>query len=328
MPASAQPSLRSYLGIAKETTKGTPVAATAFIPIMKDSFKPVDVIDPLYDTGLRGSMAENYNYIQGRRHTTTDAGGVVFADTVGYWLGGIMGSVATTGSSAPYTHTISLKNATTGDAQPTSFTLTDYYVAGNRYYPGCQITDFSMTFNADGQLEYTTKMSGFPSQTTSAATPSFSTVVPTPVWAGTVSIGGASIAYTTAGTITMTRKNEVIYGISSTQGPYEVFLGALDTTGNLTFVMENDDELTRYLTNTQPALTFTWAQGAGATATSIGFTLTKGAYTTAAIDRSADHVTITLDINAIANTTDAGSTAGYAPIKWSLTNAVTSGTYQ
>ena len=326
--ASAQPSVRSYLGIAKEVTKGTSVPPTDFIPINKDSFKPVDVIGALYDTGLRGSMAENYRYTQGRRNTTADLGGVAFADTMGYWVAGVMGSVATVGASAPYTHTMSLKNATSGDAQPTSYTLTDYYVAGNRYYPGCQVTDFTLTFNADGQLEYTTKVMGFPSETVAAVTPTFSTTIPTPVWEGTVSVGGSVIGYTTAGSITCTRKSEAIFGIGNSQGPYEVFLGALDTTGSFTFVMENDDQLLNFLSNTQPALTLDWTQGAGATLTQIAFTVTKGAYTTAAIDRSADHVTIQVDVAAIANTTDAGSTGGYAPIKWTLKNAVVSGTYQ
>lgn len=326
--ASAQPSVRSYLGIALEVTPATPVAATDFIPVNKDAIKPVDIIAPLYDQGLRGSMAENYNYIQGRRHTEIDVAGPAFADTVGFWLGGIMGSVATTGGSAPYTHEITLKNATSGDAQPTSFTLEDYYVSGNRYYPGCKVTDFTLTFNSDGMLEYTAKLMGHPSQTTSAATPSFSAVVPTPVWRGTVSIGGTTIGYTTNGTVTCTRKAEAIFGINTEQGPYEVFVGALDATGNFTFVMENDAQLTNFLNNSQPALVVTFAQGSGATATSISFTVTKGAYTTAAIDRSGDHVAITVDFSAIANTTDAGATAGYSPIAWTLQNAVTSGTYQ
>jgi hypothetical protein len=325
---SAQPSVRSYLGVAKEVTPATPVVASAFIPVNKDSLKPVDIIAPLYDTGLRGSMAENYTYIQGRRHTEIDVAGPAFADTVGWWLGSIMGSVATVGASAPYTHTISLKNATTGDAQPTSLTLEDYYVSGNRFYPGCKVSDFTLTFNSDGMLEYTTKLMGHPSSTTSAATPSFSAVVPTPVWRGAVSVGGTTIGYTTAASVTMTRKSEAIFGINTDQGPYEVFVGALDATGNMTFVMENDDQLTNFLSNSQPALTCTFAQGTGATATSIAFTITKGAYTTAAIDRAGEHVSITVDIAAIANTTDAGSTAGFAPIKWTLQNAVVAGTYQ
>lgn len=328
--ASAKPSVRSYLGIAKEVTPATPVSATDFIPINKDAFKPVDIIAPLYDTGLRGSMAENYNYIQGRRHTEIDIAGPVFADTIGYWLGGIMGSVVTTGASAPYAHTITLKNATGvgADAQPTSFTLEDMYVANNRYYPGCKVTEFSMTFNSDGMLEYTTKLMGFPTQTTSAASPTFSDVVPTPVWRGTVSVGGVTIGYTTNGTINMTRKAEAIFGINTEQGPYEIFVGALDSTGSLTFVMENDDQLLNFLDNTQPVLNFQWSQGTGATATTIAFNLSKGAYTTGAIDRSGDHVAITVDVAAIATTADAGTTGGYAPIQWYLENAVTSGTYQ
>jgi hypothetical protein len=177
-------------------------------------------------------------------------------------------------------------------------------------------------------LEYTAKLMGFPSSTTSVASPSFSAVVPTPVWRGSVSIGGSTVGYTTDGSLTLTRSSEVIFGIDTTQGPYEVFVGALDATGNFTFVMENDAELTRFLTNTQPALTLTFAQGAGASATSIAFTITKGAYTAAAIDRSADHVSIAVDFSAIANATDAGSTGGFAPIKWTLQNAVASGTYQ
>jgi hypothetical protein len=325
---SAQPSVRSYLGIAKEVTPGTPIDATAFIPVNKDGLKPVDIIAPLYDTGLRGSMATNYTYIQGRRHTEIDVAGPAFADTVGWWLGSIMGSVATVGASAPYTHTISLKNATTGDAQPTSLTLEDYYVSGNRYYPGCKVTDFTLNFNSDGMLDYTAKLMGYPSQTTAASTPSFSAVTPTPVWRGAVSVGGSTIGYTTAASVTVTRAAEAIFGINTEQGPYEVFVAALDATGNMTFVMENDDQLTNFLSNSQPAITCTFAQGTGATATSIAFTITKGAYTTASIDRSGDHVSITVDINAIANTTDAGATAGYAPIKWTLQNAVTSGTYQ
>jgi hypothetical protein len=328
--ASAKPSVRSYLGIAKEVTPATPVSATDFIPISKDAFKPVDIIAPLYDTGLRGSMVENYTYIQGRRHTEIDVAGPVFADTVGWWLGGIMGSVVTTGASAPYAHEITLKNATGigADAQPTSFTLEDMYVAENRYFPGCKVTEFTMSFNSEGMLEYTAKLMGHPSTTTAVASPSFSSVTPTPVWRGAVSIGGSVIGYTTDGSVSMTRKAEAIFGINTDQGPYEIFVGALDSTGSLTFVMENDDQLLNFLNNTQPVLNFSWTQGAGAALTTIAFNVNKGAYTTAAVDRSGDHVAVSIEFSSIGNTTDAGTTGGFAPIQWYLQNAVPANTYQ
>ena len=326
---AVQNSVRSYLGIAKETTKGTAVAPTDFIPVMVDSLKPVDIIDPLYDTGLRGSMVTNYNYIPGRTRSTFDFGGHVFADTIGYPIAGIMGSVATVGASAPYTHTVSLLNAsaTGADSQPISYTLTDFYAADVREYAGIQIHDFSLKFNADGMLEYDAKGTGWASAAASTPTPSFSTVLPTPVWRGTVSIGGSAVSYTIEGNIDLKRSITPIYGISSTQNPYQIFLGALEVTGKLNFVMENDTELTRFLTNTQPALVLNWNYGSGATELQLQATITKSAYVAAAIERGQDFVTVSVDINGQANTTDAGSSGGFAPIKWVLKNAKASGTY-
>jgi len=324
-----QQSVRSYLGIAKEATKGTAVAPTDFIPVAKDSLKPQDIVDPLYDTGLRGSNVLNYAYIQGRTRSTVDFGGAVFADTVGYGIAGLLGSVATTGASAPFTHTISLKNSLTSDVdvQPISYTLTDFYAVDVRSYPGCQFSDFSLKFNADGMLEYDTKTTGWASSTVADPTPTFSTILPTPVWRGTVSIGGASVSTAMSGNIDMSRPVTPVYGISNTQNPYQVFLGPLEVTGKITFLMETDAELTRFLNNTQPAIVLNWSYGAGASLVQIQATISKGAYTAAMIERGEDFVQVSIDLNGQSTTTDAGSTGGFAPIKWVLQNAKASGTY-
>lgn len=326
---AVQNSVRSFIGIAKETTKGTVVAPTDFIPVMADSLKPVDVVDPLYDTGLRGSMVVNYNYLQGRTRSTFDYSSAAFADTIGYAIAGVMGSVATTGASAPYTHTISLKNDFTenADAQPLSYTLTDFYAVNTRSYPGCQFSDFSLKFNADGLLEYDAKATGWQSSDVTVPTPTFSTLLPTQVWRGTVSIGGSPVSNSMSGNIDMKRSVTPIYGISATQNPYQVFLGPLEVTGKITFIMEADTELTRFLSNTQPAIVLNWSYGAGASAVQIQATITKGAYTAAVIERGQDFVQVSIDLNAQGNTTDAGSTGGSAPIKWVLQNAKASGTY-
>lgn len=326
---SVQNSVRSFIGIAKEVTKGTPVAPTDYLLVQADSLKPEDVIDPLYDKGLRGSLVDSYNYIQGRTRSTFDFSSSAFPDGIGYALTGLLGSCATTGASAPYTHTISLKNnlAAAADAQPISYTLTDFYAAAVRAYPGIQFTDFTLKFNADGLLEYDAKTTGWASQSASTPTPSFSTVLPTPVWAGTVSIGGTTVSNAVEGEISMKRPVTPVYGISNTQNPYSVFVGALETEGKFTFAMEDNTELTRFLTNTQPAIVLNWALGSGSSATQIQATLTKGAYTAAVIERGDDYVQIAIELNAQGNTTDAGSTGGFSNIKWVLQNAKASGTY-
>lgn len=325
---AVQNSVRSYLGIALESVKGTVVAPTEFIPTMKDKLKPVDIIDPLYDEGLRGSLVKNYNYIQGRTRSTVDFGGSVFIDTAGWAIAGLLGSETVTGS-GDFVHTISLKNASAvgADAQPPSYTLTDFYAANVRSYPGCQFSDFSLKFNADGMLEYDAKSTGWSSSVVSTPTPSFSTVLPTPVWRGTVSVGGSLLATAMTGNIDMKRPATPIYGISATQDPYQVFLGPLEVTGKITFVMDNDSQLLNFLNNTQPSLEFVWNYGSGADELAIVANLAKGAYTTGVIERGDDFVKVTVDINAQSTTADAGPSGGYSPIAWTLLNAKPSGTY-
>jgi hypothetical protein len=91
--------------------------------------------------------------------------------------------------------------------------------------------------------------------------------------------------------------------------------------------MENDSELVRFLNNTQPAIVLNWSYGTGASLVQIQATITKGAYTAAVIERGDDFVSVTIELNGQGNTTDAGSTGGFAPIKWVLQNAKPSGTY-
>ena len=205
--------------------------------------------------------------------------------------------------------------------------MTDFYAVDVRSYPGCQFSDFSLKFNADGMLEYDAKSTGWASETVSDPTPTFSTILPTPVWRGTVSIGGSTVATAMTGNIDMKRPATPIYGISNTQDPYQVFLGPLETTGKITFVMEDDSQLLNFLNNSQPALVFNWAYGTGAAEVQIQATLTKGAYTTGVIERGEDFVQVSVDFNAQANTTDDGASGGFSPIKWVLKNAKPSGTY-
>jgi hypothetical protein len=106
-----------------------------------------------------------------------------------------------------------------------------------------------------------------------------------------------------------------------------VFLGPLEVNGGITFIMEDNAELTRYLTNTQPAIVLDWSYGAGAAAVQIQATLTKGAYTAAVIERGDDYVKVTVTINGMGNTTDAGASGGQSSIKWVLKNAKPASTY-
>src|SRR5215469_4772212 len=93
MPAASQ---LSYLGIAKESSKGTGVAPTAFLAVK--TITPEDVVKYLPVEVLKGAFPKVYGEVQGYKNTTFEVGGPIFADTIGWPLAGILGDITTTTS--------------------------------------------------------------------------------------------------------------------------------------------------------------------------------------------------------------------------------------
>jgi hypothetical protein len=329
----ALPRSRSYLGIAKETRPSpgsapTAVAATDFIPFT--SISPADNITYLDDNGMRGSMVETYDVIQGTIHSEFEFGGDVFADTIGYPLSGVLGDVVTTGSTAPYTHAVSTLNSQASNGQPVTFTLSDYYSLGSastRQFAGCQFESIDFKFSADAMLTYSAKAFGYQSATSTNPTPSFSTVTPLPSWSGTTTLNGTATAILSEGNCNIKRVIEPIFTVQGVQRPYQLFAGAVSVEGAMTLVMESDTELQYFLSNTKPALDIDFTQGTGASLQQVKIHMTKCAFTVAKIERGKEYIELSVTYKALANTTDAGASAGYSAIKVTLKNAKASGTY-
>lgn len=321
-----RPTAQTTLGIAKEPPGawGTPVAATNFIPVSPPT--PKDVVKLAQDKGLRGSMTDTYGEIQLTKHTTFDFAGDVFADTFGFMLTGILGDLATTGASAPYSHAISLYNAT--DGQTPSYTITDSYSVNTRQYPGAKFSDLDIKFSADGLLTYSAKAVALPSVTTTAPTPSFTSVQPLASWIGAVTIGGTANTSVMDGNITIKRSIGVVDTVDGSQAPHALWSGPLSVSGKLTLVMEDETQLTNYLSNTQPSLDVTFTTGTGVGVQSLKLHMTQVAYQSADISRGKEYVELPISFTAIANSTDIGASGGYSPIKCTLQNAITAGTYK
>jgi hypothetical protein len=325
----ALPKVRSFVGIAKESARPVAgalpsvTAATDYIPVT--TITPFDNITYLDDKGLRGSMTEDYDVIQGSIYSEFEISGDVFPDTFGYLAAGLLGDVATSGASAPYTHVISLLNSGTG--QPVTYTITDYDVVNARRFAGLQMASLDVKFSPDALLTYSAKAMGYQSVVDTTPTPSFSVVTPTPSWTGAVTIAGSPSIKMAEGNINITRPVAPIFTVEDVQRPYQVFAGPLTVEGAMTFVTESDAELDYYLNNTKPVVVVDFSEGAGAALTQVQFTMSKCAFTVAKIERSKDYVETMVNFKAIANTTDGGVSAGFSPIKIQLKNAKASGTY-
>lgn len=297
---------------------------TDYIPVT--TIEPEDMYTPLEDKGFRGSVGDIYNLVQGPAHSEFSLAGDVFADTIGYLIGGILGATDFTGGT-PNTHAFSAKN--TGDTQPTGFTLYDFDAASCRGYPSQRFSELTFNFNNEGLLTWSAKSSGIASGIVATPTPSFSTVAPVATWTGLVTIGGSVVNTLVDGSISIKRPVNVIQTLDSTQHPYRVWSSApVSVDGNLTFVMEDETELLRMINNTQPILDVLFATGSGAGLQQVQFHCTKAAYRTAKPNRGQDYVQLDVTFTGLANTTDATTAGtGFSPVKVTLKNTKATGTY-
>jgi len=386
------PTSLSFLGIAKESVKGTPVSPTFYLPVK--TITPEDLPKYLPVEVMKGSMAQTYGFVQGLKYTTFEMGGPVFADALGWSLMGALGDVSTTasrsvsdgvtdstvtvtsatasftsadvgkslsGGSIPAGAFIEVVNSGTsvtisaaatasassvpltigppewhaggllnsGNAQPTSHTLTDFYaVTQARQYAGIQWHDVTLKFSAEGLLEQTSKATGLvPSAQVAKPSQSFTALLPIPTWKGIAQIGGSVMAKSMDGEVQIVRKMELVPGMNATQQYAQVFIGECQVKFKLSAFVDDDTELLRMLNDTEPSLDLNWSSLTGASSQQVALHMSQAAYTKAKINRGKSYVAIDVEGEAVSQTTDVGASGGFGPIKAYLGNNVASGTY-
>lgn len=338
MPApTTYPSAKQFIGVAKETTPGTAVAMTNTVPV--DSFDPEDKVTALIDSAMRGSMAGEYNYIPGVKHSEFTGKGPMFMDTAGFFIANILGDITTTGASAPFSHAISLLNS--GTAQPSTLTITDWQglPATNfaRQYTGCALSELTITGNAESELimlEW--KGLGWASNIAAAApTSAPSTALPIATWRSLVGLGGPATGGTLDSTLgdfelKISRKLDQIFTAQNSQNPYITQRGEVTATMKLDFAAPaaETNAYLAFINNTQPQIQIIIDNGLTLGA-ALGMTIDVqiGAYDTSKIDRGKEAVAYSGTVKPMANTTNAGASGGYSPVKVTLRNALTAGTY-
>lgn len=323
------PGARRWVGIAKEVTPGTAVAPALTIPV--DKWDPSDDVTQLDDQALRGSMAKQYGQYAGPIMSSWDLGGPMFGDGLGHLLQNILGGYAVTGASAPYSHTFSLLNS--GDGQPVTHTLTDYTgvpaVSGARQYPYSCLSELTITWNAEQLCSWEAKAQAWPSVVPGVApTNTLSSVPPIPSWRAAIGIGGPASAGTlvsdvTEFSITISREVTAYHTADGTQAPFVIARGPVDVTGKFTQISQSEQRMLDFLANTQPQLQVVLSNGGTLGAlVSVQFDMQKVGYRTAKINQGTVF-TYDVEFQAIANSTNVGASAGLAPAKVVLQNAVT-----
>ena len=186
----------------------------------------------------------------------------------------------------------------------------------------------TLKFTAEGLLEHSSKATGLvPSVQVAKPAQSFTTVQPTPAWTGLVTIGGTVQSLTADGDLSITRTMELVPALTGTNRYLQVWLGDIVVKGKLVAVVNDDTELTRMLSNTQPSLDLNFSQGSGATAQQVVLHMTKAAWLKAKPNRGKQWVAYDIEFEAIGNTTDVGASGGYGLVTASLGNNIAASTY-
>ncbi|MHB1681590.1 MAG: phage tail tube protein [Bacilli bacterium] len=288
----------SYLGLAVETVLGTAVAPTAFIPIRK--FTPQDTPTYVPDTGFRGQPVDTFGEYLGVISSTYALDGDVYPTSFGTLLANLFGVDTVTGTAAPYTHTL------TTAAVPGSLTLSDYYVAGYRQWPGQKVEKLSLKFTPQAGLTHTTNLLGWPSATgTVPASETFGTNPFFLGWEASLTIAGVANPKLASFTLDLQRmKSAAVFSAQNSQKPFDIFVGPMAADWTLEYYMEDDTEYSTALVQGSQAVSVTLTQaGSG---NSITFTSSAVQWVKPTIDRAGEYVLVSLDGKAIYNATDAG----------------------
>lgn len=318
------PSYRSLLGIAKETVEGTAVPPTFFL--RPTGMKPAIKQSYLADLGMRGAMAKTYDQVQGPFSADYEVDADLRLGEVGWFLAGVLGDVATTGSSDPYTTTFALLNS--GQGQPPTYTLTDFNGENARAYAGCRFSDVSFKFAAAGLATVTAKAVGRTFATATTPVPSFSAYPVQAAWQAAVSLAGSAAVKVSDAQIDLKRTVTATPNLGI-QAPGDIYAdGDFDVTGTLTVMYDTalgETVYGYYLTQGALPLIVTLANGANR---SLTLTMSQVQIDDATLTRGAGkYAELACKFTAHADTTDIGASAGYSPILASLKNGVAAGIY-
>lgn len=316
---------QSFLGIALETTAGTPVAPTKYLRVAADALRPVSAPNFLMDDGLQGSMVKNYDTIPGVYQTSVGLGGNVYAEEIGWLFASILGDLTVTGAGDPYTTTFAAKN----NGQPKTYTLTDYDGVAAQAYGGCMCSDLSFAYGQDALLTFAATMAAL--NVASAATPTDSpgTTKALPTWAATLVINSLSTFKVIDFACDIKRTVSTEPTLANLQFPTIGFAGGdIDVTGSATLVFDTTAQgYARVATGNAFPIVVDLVSPADSNR-ELKLTMSSCQFTATPAERTlGKYATLAVTFQTNANATDAGASGGKSPIKATTKAANPSGTY-
>jgi hypothetical protein len=207
------------------------------------------------------------------------------------------------------THTFT-QNRTNATVWP-SYSLTVWDGTDNtRGFPGQVMSELQIKIDPKGIVSFSPKFMGWPSAIQAAFVPAYTAVQPQRGWGWTMSNPGASTRGLTYD-VTFKRAVEPVHSSDGTQGPREVFPGAMEADGAYKAIFENTTDYGLFYNYSQGVTTALLTEPVGGqmnAGTSIALTMSKSGYHKFVPDLGQVYIQASFDLSGINNATDAGVT--------------------
>lgn len=201
------------------------------------------------------------------------------------------------------THTFKQSPST---AIPT-YSFTVYDTTQTLGYVGAKMTDLQIKIDPNAAVSLTVNALAFPGTTQSLASETYSPYVPGLGWTWTQTQLGTATTRGKTLDLTIKRAGEAINSSDGTQGPREIFVGALECDGTYKAIFENQTDMNTFLNYTQGAVVATVSSPISMGGQSLALTMSKSGWTTGKRDLSQPYVQADFSISGIYNTTDGGA---------------------
>lgn len=293
-------SANGHIGLAWETTYGTAVVPTTWLPY--NTLKSEDAIKKVNDTSIRAALVKDMQVYNTTRQGQVDMELDLYPEPIGYFIKAILGaggySVTGTG---PYTHTFKVSNT-----MPQSLTLSDYssIATQERSFAGSVINELGFKFDTGEVFKANAKFMSKASTLVTATTPTYTATNPFLGFQATLKLGGTTNANLIGGEFNIKRDVALHFTATNTQDVAKFSAGRIEITGKLSFIPEDETELLIYLNGTQQSLELLFTRDANTTFDAM---FNKVDFTKANVDRGSEYIKVDAEFRAIYNSTDAGN---------------------
>lgn len=312
-----------WVGMAPETTPGTPAATpTYWIPVDSPVWHPVQ--PAMVDNALRGSMSAEFQQQLGIRHDEVTFKTYFYLDSIYFLLRCALGVPdVKTGSGDPYTHKTSVRSDNNGQPQTTTIWWYDPASAKTWQMAGAQTVDTKVTINESGLATLDQNWMTLPATLVTAPVNTPTGSAPMPSWNSVLTIAGVGNTVMSSLEIDIKRATAPVLSVTGTQTPIGIYAGEVTVACSMTSIYQGntDVNLADYLTNAQPAITLVTSPQGDATH-SIGFQMTKIAYDDAQPSGTNKYMEVKSTMKALANATDVAAGGNLSPILVTGVNAI------